>query len=137
MSLFLYFFFLKLKSFQNYFKYQFRQTKISVNHTEPKIHMLQHECKTCGVRLIDDELKEIIRGTTEGLGKLQTKRLSSKSKGWVMEKDRHKLEEDVRLTKRIFENLLTTPSQTTSKPQIILMPIKIRIFFRNSHFSPN
>jgi hypothetical protein len=43
-----------------------------------------------------------------------------------MEKDRHKLEEDVRLTKRIFENLLTTPSQTTSKPQIILMPIKTR-----------
>jgi hypothetical protein len=45
--------------------------------------------------LIDDELKEIIRGTIKGLGKLQTKRLSSKSKGWVMEKDRHKLEEDV------------------------------------------
>jgi hypothetical protein len=57
------------------------------------------------------------------------KRLGSKSKGWVMEKDRHKLEEDVRLTKRIFENLLTTPSQTTSKPQIILMPIKTRKLF--------
>jgi hypothetical protein len=39
--------FLKPKSFQNHFKYPFRQTKISVNHTELKIHMLQHECKTC------------------------------------------------------------------------------------------
>jgi hypothetical protein len=42
-----YIFFLKPKYFQNYFKYPFRQTKISVNHTEPKIQMLQHECKTC------------------------------------------------------------------------------------------
>jgi hypothetical protein len=35
-----------------------------------------------------------------------------------MEKDRHKLEEDVRLTKGIFENLLTTPKASITSSNI-------------------